>query len=675
MSTADKLLKFLNSDNIAKDIEEDQLNKIAESVIKGYKIDDESRKSWLDTNKEAMRIIKHCESDPEQKRDFPFEGSAQVIYPLLAPAVIQLASRLIPHLVRNDRVVECKVLGSDTNPEIDMKTGQPTGKNVKAAKAERVSNFLNYEFLIDSDTWLKDMHKACHIVSSWGTAFAQVTYDPVFKRNTFELIEPEHVIINHNISSLEKAPRITIRHYLTKNDLIQNIRSGFFLDVDLDTLDTQPNDSEQSNSEDDHPVHEFLCQTCYLDLDDDGYEEPYKVYVHNKSKKVLCIYPAYELNDIDIDEEGKVLSIKRRLDIVDFHAIDSPDGKFYSIGLNYLLLHPNKSITSIQRQLIDAGTLHNASAVSGFMTKAFKTRERSLRIKMGEFQVLDCNPSIDPQKHIFNLPFKEPSQVLLGLLTMIVQSSEKNGFITDVLTGDTQGQNVPATTMLAMVEQGTRAFKPMVQKLHNSLKKLFKMWFHLHSKYMEKDPSGTYYNKVMMVQPGDFDESVMDIVPVADPTQSSEAHKYAKLQAMMQAMQTIPGAHNLPAALMLYYKEIGFENPEQIVAQPSPPPPDPKMMEVQLKGQVAEMQNKIDQMDIALKAEKLNTEKMKVAIKAQELSIKKSQSEAAKMKMIGDAKKDLAEASIKHKMANVAAKKVEVEEKKVEVMKQKGNSE
>jgi hypothetical protein len=60
-------------------------------------------------------------------------------------------------------------------------------------------------------------------------------------------------------------------------------------------------------------------------------------------------------------------------------------------------------------------------------TKAFKTRERSFRIKMGEFQVLDCNPSIDPQKHIFNLPFKEPSQVLLGLLQLLIQSGEKLG--------------------------------------------------------------------------------------------------------------------------------------------------------------------------------------------------------------------------------------------------------
>jgi hypothetical protein len=370
MSTVDKLLKFLNSKNIAEFLDDEQLNEIAESVIKGYKIDDESRQAWLNTNLEAMRVIKHCENDGETNRDFPFPGSAKVIYPLLAPSVIQLASRLITHLVRNDRVVECKVLGDDSQPEVNPQTGQPTGNNVKAAKAARVSSYLNYEFLIESDTWLKDMHKACHILSSWGTSFMQVTYDPVYKKNNHELIEPEHVIINHNTNSLEKAPRITIRHYLTKNDVIQNIRAGFFLDVDLDCLDTQPNDGEQSNSEDDHPVHEFLCQTCYIDLDDDGYDEPYKVYVHHKSKKVLCIYPAYELKDIDIDDQGNVLSIKRRLDIVDFHAIDSPDGKFYSIGLNYLLLHQNKSITSILRQLLDAGTLSNASSVTGFVYKS-----------------------------------------------------------------------------------------------------------------------------------------------------------------------------------------------------------------------------------------------------------------------------------------------------------------
>jgi hypothetical protein len=144
---------------------------------------------------------------------------------------------------------------------------------------------------------------------------------------------------------------------------------------------------------------------------------------------------------------------------------------------------------------------------------------------------------------------------------------------------------------------------------------------------------------------------------------------------MLQAIQILPQAHNVTAALSLYYKEIGFENPQEIVAQPQPAPPDPKMLDIQLKGQVAEMQNKIDQMDLALKAEKLNTEKMKVAIKAQELNVKQSQANAERMQMIGDAKKNMAEASIKHKMANIAEKKVAVEEKKVEVMKQQGNSE
>jgi hypothetical protein len=85
------------------------------------------------------------------------------------------------------------------------------------------------------------------------------------------------------------------------------------------------------------------------------------------------------------------------------------------LGLNYLLLHQNRAITTVLRQLIDSGTYANQQG--GFVTKAFKTKERTIEYEMGVFQVLDVNPTIqDPSKHIMPFPFKEPSQVLFCTL-------------------------------------------------------------------------------------------------------------------------------------------------------------------------------------------------------------------------------------------------------------------
>lgn len=676
MSTIDKLTKLLTKPNIAESLEEDVQQQIVRDVSAGYRIDKTSMKPWLDANQEAIKIIKHCEDyTGDIEREFPFHKSAQVIYPLLAPATIQLAARLIQQIVRNDRVVECAILGKDVqeqviNPRFDP---QDPSSNMymlawkKAEQAKRVSQYLNYTLLFESDTWLQDTHKLCTMVAAWGTAFRQVYYDPISKKICSEILCPEDVIINHNISSLDKARRITIRHYLTKNDLIERIRAKQFIDI-TESLSLLKTDTENKDTaEEINPAYPILCQYTYLDLDEDGYAEPYYVYTPEDSTLLLGIYPAFDIEeDVDIDEKGNVLSIKGKCNLVDYHLIDDPEGKFYSLGLNFLLLHQNKSITSILRQMIDSGTLMNQQG--GFITNAFKTPEQNLYWEMGEFKRLECDPSVDPTKHIIPLPFKEPSQVLLALLQVLIQGGEKTGFITDVLTGDTQGQNVPATTMLAIVEQATRAIKPVVQKLYISLKKDFKHHFILNGKYLEDEKYIKFWDDEMVVSRNDFNADELDIIPVADPTQSSEAHKYAKIQAMLQTITNLPQAHNIPVALSEVYRQLGFENAEQYVAQPQPAPPDPKMMELQLKAALAPKELELEQLKVELAKLKLLLEERKVQIAEQDLGVKAMDSQTRTSKAIVDAHTDAMQILNNKELTKIEAYNAQTERERLSIL-------
>lgn len=685
MNSINKLLKILKSKNVAEDLDEDKCDDIAQDVILGYNIDEDSRATWLETNQEAMRIIKHCEDDLDGgDKDFPFHGAAKVIYPLLAPAVIQMAARMSTHIVQNDKVCEFAVLGPDQpemmpNPMYQQQMSQmqqqpaqpgqqppqqqiPSGKGKKAEKAARLTDYASYVFLKKSKTWLKDTHKLMSIVASWGTAFRQVTYDEITKTAKHELIRPENVIINHNISSLEDAPRITILHNLRKNRIIELIRAGVFCNHDVDakkkSQDSEVDiDSEGENLENGgdsreiRPNHEFLCQTLWLDLDEDGYAEPYKAYVHKKQEKLYGLYPAFKLKDVDLDpDSGKILSIKAKIDIVDYHLMDDPEGKFYSIGLNYLLLHPNKTLTSLARQLLDSGTLANTQG--GFVTKAFKTNKRTLEFKMGEFQVLDVDPSINPQQHIIPLPFKEPSQVLFGLFQALIQSSKEIGFITDVLTGDVESQNTPATTMLAMVEQGTRAFKPVIQKLYISLKNEFTLWFEIESEYMKESKEGQVYaqfqGQPIEIYKSDFDLTSIDVCPVADPSMCSEAHKYAQLK-MLTELTTNPFLSQRmdPAeTLKTLLDGGGFMNADKLVAAPQPQPADPKLLKVQLDAQKHQDEMKIAQLNLQLDQARQQNDDLKTQIH-QGLAMVKAHESGSKINLMkAKADKDHAEAEL-----------------------------
>lgn len=651
----ENLLKLVESPNIAEELEGERLHEIFEDASTGYDIDEESCQDWVDMNKEAIKMIK-SETRSEMTKNY---AHSKVIYPLLASATIQLSSRLIPHLVRNDKVVECAVLGPD-----------PQG--IKAQKAKAVTDFFSYELLVDSDSWLLESHKLIQMLCAWGTAYRKLYYDDNQDKVLSEVVSPEDVIINANTSCIEKARRITVRNYMTKNQIIENIRAGKFLEIDLDRLNA--NIEDENDPGDVNPVYEILEQFCYIDLDDDGYEEPYIVYFNQDSEKVLGIYAGYEVEDIHVNTKGDIKKIVPRPYVIDYHCIDDPSGKYHSMGLNHLLFHQNKSITSVLRQLIDSGTLANQQG--GFVTKAFKTKKRTIKQELGEFTQLEIPPSVDIRSQIMPLPFKEPSQVLFSLLGLLITAGKETGFVTEALMGDSQGQNVPATTMLAIIEQGTRAFKPMVQKLYHSLKKEFKMMFHLYGKYSTQDRFIKYSDTNIQISQEIFNEEELDIIPVADPTQSSEAHRFIKLQALQQLMQTpLMNVLNPQALAMRIFKDLQIDSPEELIAQPQPQQPDPKMVELQMKQQVQMAKLNLEQEKGKREEVLIQIETLKTQIKQMEAQIRSQESNERQRMMIAKADKDQQEANVKDRMAKVAEDKVDLEHERLELMAQQQRNE
>ncbi len=650
--SVEKLLKFVQSNNIAELLDDDDLAEIAENAAHGFDIDEDTCSDWIKMNKEALKMIK-AETNTEYTQNY---AHSKVIYPLLASANIQLTSRLIPHLVRNNKVAECAVLGPD-----------PDGS--KAVKAEKVSSFFSYDLLIDSDSWLKESHKLIGMVCAWGTGYRKLCFDEGQDKVLSEVLSPEDVIINTNTISIDKARRITIRNFMTKNEIIEYIRAGRFSDIDVDNLKAGSSGDEEDlrDLQDTNPVYEILEQFCYLDLDKDDYQEPYIVYFHKDSETVLGIYAGYEAEDIHVNDKGKIKKIIPRPYVVDYHCIDDPAGKYHSMGLNHLLFHQNKSITSVLRQLIDSGTLANQQG--GFTTKAFKTKKREIKQELGKFTQLEIPPNVDIRSQIMPLPFKEPSQVLFSLLGLLIDAGKETGFVTQALMGDSEGQNVPATTMLAIVEQGSRAFKPMVQKLFHSLKKEFKMMFYLYGKFSSLDRFVKYNDLDIQISKEIFDSTELDIMPVADPTQSSEAHVYMKIQALQQMLQTpLANVLNIPALAIRILKGLQIDNPEELIAPPQPAQPDPKMAEIELKKQIAEGKHQLEQIREQREGMKLHIDMLNTQIKQKQLEIVSNESDEKQRMMVAKSHKDQQEANVKERMATVAEDKVEVERERLEIM-------
>src|SRR4029077_15915267 len=95
-----------------------------------------------------------------------------------------------------------------------------------------------------------------------------------------------------------------------------------------------------------------------LDLDDDGYPEPYIVTIHKHTSKVARIVARYDSENVFFNnDDDRVIKIIPVQYYTKYDFIPSMDGGIYGTGFGKLLSPINAAINTTLNQLIDAGHL------------------------------------------------------------------------------------------------------------------------------------------------------------------------------------------------------------------------------------------------------------------------------------------------------------------------------
>lgn len=551
--------------NIAPKLKKQQLEEISSQVTEGYAVDKDSTERWKQITEDAVKVMNN-DRPKSIKRSFG-EGS-NVPYPLIKKAVIDFAARTYPEVIQNGRLVKSIIYGED--PE-----------DTKYQKASRVTSFMNYQLLEKFSNWEDGTDSLLHMIALYGVMFRKTFYDPVKQQPTSKLCHPYDVILNYNTECLDDARRITHVIRVYKNDIIENIRAGIFSDVDIDKLNTsapmEDDRFDDSDVLDSDPVIVLLEQHCYLDLDDDGYQEPYLVTIHEASGEVLRIRARYTLMDVRYNEDREVVCIKPECYFTDYHFIKSPDGGFYSIGLGNLLLPINEAISTILNQLIDSGKLNNMP--SGLFGKSLRIRGGDFVFKAGEWKQAETVGGGTIRDNVFPLPTKEPSPTLYQLLGLLIEAGKDLASSNNALEGKQPAQNVAATTMLALIEQGMKVFNSIQKRLYRSFKSEYKKLFRLNRLFLSDEE----YQRVLDIPATvaeDFDESQYDVCPVADPSMSSDAQRLTRAQALMQ----VNGLDD-KEKLKQYLIALQFSDMEIKKLIPEQAPPSPEMIKAQMQQQ------------------------------------------------------------------------------------------
>lgn len=588
-----KLQKILESSNLAADLSDDKLIEIGNDVVAGYETDLESRKPWEKDLKNWTELALQVASD----KTFPWPNAANIKYPLLATAAMQFAARAYPTLIpSNGKVVKCKVIGSD-----------PTGE--KSMRAFRVSTHMSYQVMEQMDGWEEDMDKLLIALPISGTCFKKTYWDSSKQQNCSKLVLPKSLVVNYWTRCLEDAERITEVFYLSKRKVKERQNLGIFIDVELgdpqtpaDDVTTSINKSFQRASDfDDTTPYTILEQHTYLDLDEDGYAEPYIVTVEAESNKVLRIVPRFSESDVLMDDKQNVVSIEAIQYYTKYGFIPNPDGGFYDIGFGRLLGPLNNSANTIINQLVDAGSLSNLQA--GFIGKGLRIKMGETRFQPGEWKAVNAVGD-DLKKQIFPLPVREPSQVLFNLLDLLLKSGKELASVAEIFVGKMPGQNTPATTTMASIEQGMKVFTAVYKRVYRSLTSEFRKIYKLNQQYMNPEEYISILDNPIPQE--DYKGPEDDIIPGADPSAVSSQEKQQKVQAVMQLLNL--GTINPMAATLMYLEahEIPEAEIKKLAMQPQPKT-DPKVEALQAKAAIDQQKA---QNDIQISREKLRMDQM-----------------------------------------------------------------
>lgn len=615
-SAPDKLRAIIEDTNLAAKMDEDELLEIGQEARQGFEDDLASRTSWDRRMDEWTKLA----IQTQEAKTFPWPNASNVKYPLISTAAMQFAARAYPALVpANGVVVSATVVGFD-----------PTGE--KLEQARRVSTYMSYQLMHEVEDWEESMDKLLIMLPVVGVLFKKTYWCPIKKLIVSEIVHPKNFVVNYWTKSLATTERMSEVIEMSPRLVKERMRSGTFLDVDLGDapMPEQKGDYRTLNNpvQDDTTPYTIIEQHNYLDLDDDGYKEPYIVTFHKESGKVLRITARFDENTMYFDEEGELEKIEPIQYYTKFPFIPNPDGGFYDMGFGTLLGPLNEAVNTLINQLIDAGTLNNLQ--SGFMGKGLRLKMGEARFTPGEWKSVNATGA-DLKQQILPLPTKEPSAVLFQLMGTLISSGKELASVAEIFTGKMPGQNTPATTTMATVEQGMKVFTAVYKRIYRSLNEEFKKIYGLNGVYLNPNTYVAVLDSA--VGPDDFDaeRKTYNICPGADPSANSQQEKLMKAQGLMELLPMAGPLMDPMEVLRRMFDAMEQPNPEKLFSpqvqqtgQPPAPPPDPKMMEMQMKQQT-------EQASLQMRADAQRQESELKARDAQVQLAMKQQEHAQKM--------------------------------------------
>lgn len=654
-----QLLSYIDNPNIAEDISADRLKKIGEKVCEDYGKDRDSMSDWSKAVDRGMRIAKPTDAP----KSFPWDGASNYKSSLIYEAVISFGDRVASEILSEKALVKGCLTGVESEE-----------KNMRMT---RVAKFMNWQFNYEMKEWRDEQEQALYALSACGAFFKKTFFDPTEGKNVSYPIFYPNFAVNQNEKSMSAMTRFTECKNYTDNEIEERIRAGIWIDQDY-----KQNDDDKDNEDGDEAgkqeiTDNFIEQCTSIDLDDDGYAEPYIVTVHKQSGLVARIVARFDkssilvkvqdgvvapLNQIEpqikqqvaqeklqevlqmqpedaesmtedklmseVDDamysKMQIVKIKPTGLITKYGFVVAPDGTFLNWGYCHLLASQSELINTTTNQLIDAGSLANLP--SGYKSKEFRQNKTPMRMKPGEITQVDVSADVLRNGLLFN-QFREPSAGLMQLNEMT--KAEARNMTAIVNLEGTIAPNAPAATTLGILQEKMMPTTTLIGRVLRSMSEEFSKMFDLNAKYTDPqlyqqvldDPQADYQQ--------DFTRQGYDIEPTADASKSSQMQQMQTATVLLELLPIFDAP--TPAKIAIAERVLNTIGETELLPKLlQQPQQDPQLLQIeQQRLQVEQMNMQLQQQnnDLLTKQHEINIskleiEKMKLQLDQQELQRK-----------------------------------------------------
>ena len=258
-------ITYDHNENIVGQLDEGDLDDIANKVIDGFEADKESRGEWEATFEKGFDLLGLKLRETSE----PFEGACTAVHPLLIESAVKFQSKATQELFPSKGPVKTQILG---NPTIE-----------KDRQANRVMNFMNYQLTDQMPEYFSELERMLFNLPVFGSAFKKTYWDMSFERPMSEFVPIDQFYVSNFASDLQNAERYTHVVYRSPNDLKRDIEAGMYCIDHYDDeglpkatpVEPTPIKSKMdmilgiTPNYDEEPQYTILEQHCYLEIEEE----------------------------------------------------------------------------------------------------------------------------------------------------------------------------------------------------------------------------------------------------------------------------------------------------------------------------------------------------------------------------------------------------------------------